>query len=185
MYFIPIMVPIFVEGDRKFVHSDWKRALLLLRDSLEGRYGELRVAAPWLPVEDARAGEQVLEAIDAHEGIELQPLYDWRVRARFFWLHEFKRIRSELELSLARARVVHGTLDDLFRPMTDAAVIAALRRNLPTIVVQDTDVVIRSGSCRGEVERCAREMPRTRSYTRAWDATWWLTPICHCSRARS
>jgi glycosyltransferase involved in cell wall biosynthesis len=141
MYFIPIIVPIFVQGDRKFVHSDWKRALRLLRDSLEGRYGDLLVAAPWLPVEAPRAREQVLEEIDAHEGIELQPLFDWRVRARVFWLHELKRIRSELETSLARATVVHGALDDLFRPMIDVAVMGAFRRDLPTIVVQDTDVV--------------------------------------------
>jgi glycosyltransferase involved in cell wall biosynthesis len=141
MYFVPIIVPVFVQGEQQFVHSDWKRGLGLLRDSLGGKYGELVIAAPWLPLDDPTAGEQTLEAVDAHDGITFQPMFDWRARARDFWLLESRRIRRELDESVAKASVVHAGMDDLHRPMMTFAVLAAVRRGVPVILVQDTDIV--------------------------------------------
>jgi glycosyltransferase involved in cell wall biosynthesis len=149
MYFIPIIVPIFIEGDRRFIHSDWKRALRLLGDSLEERYGELVVAAPWLPAAHSMADEQCLEEVAPGEGIRLEPIFDGRVRARRFWLREVGRIRERLELLLASASVVHTGSADLFRPMMELAFLQAVRRGLPTVFVQDTDTVlqIRESGC--------------------------------------
>jgi glycosyltransferase involved in cell wall biosynthesis len=141
MYLVPIIVPIFVDGPRRFVHSDWRRALLLLRDSLGSRYGELVIAAPWLPVQDRRAAEQSLEEVSAGDEIELLPVFDWRTRARDFWLHEVKRVRPLLAEAVSRASVIHVGMDDLHRPMMGIAACSAFRRNLPVILVQDTDVV--------------------------------------------
>lgn len=142
MYFIPIIVPIFLDGDRRLVATDWKRALILLRDSLEDRYGELLVAAPWLPYDAAAASEQKLETIDPGEGIRLEPLFDRRVRARRFWLTEIHRFRALLDGWLPHTRVVHSGLDDLFQPMMEVAFLTAARRGLPTVFVQDTDVIV-------------------------------------------
>src|SRR5437879_240491 len=142
MYFIPIIVPIFLDGDRRLVATDWKRALILLRDSLEDRYGELLVAAPWLPHDAAAVSEQKLETIDPGEGIRLEPLFDRRVRARRFWLTEIHRFRALLDGWLPHTRVVHSGLDDLFQPMMEVAFLTAARRGLPTVFVQDTDVIV-------------------------------------------
>src|SRR5438445_11250470 len=111
MYFIPIIVPIFLDGDRRLVATDWKRALILLRDSLEDRYGELLVAAPWLPHDAAAVIEHKLETIDPGGGIRLEPLFDRRVRARRFCLTEIHSFRARLDGWRARARVADSGLD--------------------------------------------------------------------------
>jgi glycosyltransferase involved in cell wall biosynthesis len=141
MYFIPITVPIFIEGGRQLLHSDWKRALWLLRDSLGGRYGELVVGAPWLSASSAAAREQCLETVTADEGIRLEPVFDGRIRSRQFWLRESPAYARRLGSLLDQADVVHTGLDDLYRPMMELAFVAAVARGLPTVFVQDTDMV--------------------------------------------
>ena len=37
-YCMMIHVPVFVDGDRTFVASEWRRALVLLRDSLQDTF---------------------------------------------------------------------------------------------------------------------------------------------------
>src|SRR5438445_13022446 len=111
MYFIPIIVPIFLDGDRRLVATDWKRALILLRDSLEDRYGELLVAASWLPHDAAPGSEQKLETIDPGVGIRLEPLVDRRVRTRRFWLTAIVRCRDRLEGWLPHPRLGNSRLD--------------------------------------------------------------------------
>ncbi|MFN3592228.1 MAG: hypothetical protein ACK4TG_08575, partial [Thermaurantiacus sp.] len=64
MYLIPITVPIFMDGDQPMLATDWKRALVLLRDSLGGRFGPLVVAAPFAP---AAESDQPLEPASAGE----------------------------------------------------------------------------------------------------------------------
>ena len=61
VYLIPITVPIYLDGKRRLIATDWKRALELLRDSHGGRYGPLCVAAPHAP---ANESEQLL--VEAH-----------------------------------------------------------------------------------------------------------------------
>jgi glycosyltransferase involved in cell wall biosynthesis len=142
MYLMPIPVPIFVDGDKRLVQTDWKRALRLLRDSMEERYGEIVVAGPWLPIDHPVAKEQTLEIIDADERIRLEPVIDQRVRPRAFWLKELGRYRHRMAELVAQARVVHTSVNDPFRPLLEIPLAMAMRRKLPTVLVQDMDSIL-------------------------------------------
>lgn len=142
MYLIPIGVPLFLDGDHVWVQTDWLRSLKLLRDSLGGRYGDLLLLSPWLPADGHEAGVQPLERLD--EGIRARSLFDARVQTREFWLREFSPLRRALEQELAHAQVVHAGLDDLYRPLMGVAFAMAQARALPTVFVQDTDVVVQA-----------------------------------------
>lgn len=177
MYFIPIIVPIFVEGERKLVHSDWKRALELLRDSLGGRYGDLVVAAPGLPADDAAAREQQILEFGPEDGISLEPIYDGRMRAREFWLRELPRLRARLEPLMQRARVVHTGLGDLYRPVMEIPFASALHRGLPTVFVQDTDTVT-------QIKEEPRD-PHLQRRLRTDGYTWLYERTCRASVAHA
>src|SRR3954447_25147198 len=103
MYLLPIIVPIIVEGERRLVASDWKRALNLLRDSLGGRYGTIVVAAPWLPVNHENARDQTLEAGD--DAIALERIVDGRLRARTFW-RQMPHFHAKVSSLMTGAQVV-------------------------------------------------------------------------------
>ncbi|HKS16123.1 MAG TPA: glycosyltransferase, partial [Planctomycetota bacterium] len=142
MYLVPIVVPIYVSGDQLFVTTEWKRSLVLLRDSLQGRYGDIAVVAPrgdW----DPRAREQDVERVRPEsEGIQLHPSIPAECRARDYWMR-FRRQWIDDNLALLdRADVVHSALDDLYRPRMYDAWKLAVRRGLPTVFVQDTDAVL-------------------------------------------
>lgn len=139
MYLIPITVPIYCDGDRRLIASDWFRALELLRDSLGGRYGHLCVAAPWLPLS---ASEQVArEPHTERDGIELMPLGDDRVRLRGYWMGVHRRAVSMVKDRLDDVRVVHGTVEDALRPYCYASFMHAVARGVPSVFIQDQDVV--------------------------------------------
>lgn len=140
MYLVPIQVPIFRDGARSFLTTDWMRSLELLRDSLGGRFGDVVVAAPTRPV-DASA-PQALVPVEPGRGIRVFPSFDARVRARDYWLRERARWRMELDRLVPRARIVHAGLDDVFRPIAYEGFKAGLRHHKPTVFVQDTDVVL-------------------------------------------
>jgi glycosyltransferase involved in cell wall biosynthesis len=142
MYLMPIPVPIFVDGERRLVQTDWKRALRLLRDSLGERYGDVVVAGPWLPIDHPVAREQELETIDADERIRLEPVIDQRVRTRSFWLREVARYRRRIGELVAQARVVHTSVNDPFRPILEMPLAMAMRRGIPTVLVQDMDSIL-------------------------------------------
>jgi glycosyltransferase involved in cell wall biosynthesis len=138
LYLIPITVPIYCDGDRRLIASDWFRALELLRDSLGGRYGHLCIAAPWLPLE---ASDQV--AIEPHaenDAIELMPLCDDRVRLRRYWMGTHQRAVAMVGQRLDDVQVVHGTVEDALRPYCYASFMKAVARGVPSVFVQDQDV---------------------------------------------
>lgn len=137
MYLIPITVPIFLEGETALLSTDWRRALILLRDSLGGRYGPLVVAAPFVP---AAESDQRLESLKAEDGIELLPLFDRHQRLRQYWRGTHQQVRARLVDCLARTAVLHGTVEDPLRPFCYSAVMMAAAKGLPTILVQDQDV---------------------------------------------
>jgi glycosyltransferase involved in cell wall biosynthesis len=138
VYLIPITVPIYCDGERRLIASDWFRALELLRDSLDGRYGRLCVAAPWLPL---TASQQVTREPHAeHDGIELMPLGDARVRLRRYWMGVHRHAIATVEQRLGDVRVVHGTVEDSLRPYCYASFMRAVGRGLPSVFVQDQDV---------------------------------------------
>jgi glycosyltransferase involved in cell wall biosynthesis len=151
-YLIPIHVPIYTQGNACLVATDWKRSLMLLRDSLGGRYGTITVVAPSVPSHDAGPG-QVLEELDhRRDDIELVPSFDARVRARWYWARDRPRWMALLRLLMPEAAIVHGALDDVYRPIAFAGFIEGVARHLPTVFVQDTDIVLR-------VLEGARELP--------------------------
>jgi glycosyltransferase involved in cell wall biosynthesis len=141
MYLIPIRVPLFRDGDALLVQSDWRRAVALLRDSLEGRYGDLHLVSPWLSVDDPAASEQPLEPLDL-AGVRATPVYHAAIRARHFWARGVRELRAAMARALIGADVVHAGLDELFRPMMGLSFGAASARGIPTVFVQDTDVVV-------------------------------------------
>lgn len=166
MYVIPIRVPLFVEGERTFIQTDWRRAVELLRDSLGGRYGELHLVSPWLPLDDAGAAEQRLEPLEGVDGVRATTLYDARVSARRFWAKELRLLRAKLERILPEAQVVHSGLDELFRPMMGIAFAMARSRGIPTVFVQDTDAVVQVPQLAG---KGPLEQARAQAYVLAYE----------------
>ena len=139
MYLIPITVPIYLDGDRQLIATDWKRALELLRDSHRGRYGPLCVTAPHLP---AAMSEQVLQtATLVDDDIQLVPAFDERVRTRQYWPAAHRAAMARLKALLPQVKLVHGTAEDPFRPFCYSAFMAAANDDIPSVFVQDQDVV--------------------------------------------
>ncbi len=139
MYLLPITVPMFKDGARLRVATDWKRALVLLRDSLDGRYGVLGVAAPWRPVESS---EHVLEeATPQHDGIELIPTFDARERLRRYWMGPHQKALQTVKDRMTDVQVVHGTAEEPLRPFCYQAFMACVVQGKPSVFVQDQDVV--------------------------------------------
>lgn len=138
MYLIPITVPIFRDGQRLCIASDWKRALELLRDSLGGRYGPLVVMAPW---EHASDSDQVLvDATVENDGIDLVPAFHGRERLRRYWLGAHRQAMAGVAERLPHTKVLHGTAEDPFRSFCFSAFMAGVRAQVPTVFVQDQDV---------------------------------------------
>lgn len=166
MYVIPIRVPLFVEGSRTLIQTDWRRAVELLRDSLGGRYGDLLLVSPWLPTDDPGAAEQRLEPLDAVAGVRAVTVYDARVRARQFWARELRLLRRTFDDVLPTAQVVHTGLDELFRPMMGLGFAMASARGVPTVFVQDTDEVVQVPQLAGAG---AVDQARARAYVLAYE----------------
>src|SRR5262245_5076380 len=138
MYFIPIRVPIYVRGSERLLATDWKRSLLLLRDSLGGRYGRIRITAP---VVDALSStpDQVLEPVSHADEIDLHPSFPLHTRARAFWSKHVRTWHRDVARHIGEADVVHTGLCDVYRPMMFMAFLMAHRAGKPTVFVQDTD----------------------------------------------
>jgi glycosyltransferase involved in cell wall biosynthesis len=141
MYLIPILVPIYLRGGERLVTTDWKRSLLLLRDSLNGRYGPLRVIAPWV---DARTTppDQPLEPVSASDEIELIPSFPNATRAREFWTQHVHTWRRDIAAALPTVDVVHAGMCEVYRPLTFIGFLSGLSAQKPTVFVQDTDQVL-------------------------------------------
>lgn len=140
MYVVPIHVPIYVEGQRLLLASDWLRALRLLRDSLPKEFGELKVIAPSLSADDPGVGQK-LEPLDAGgEGIHLVPSFDLRVSAKAYWLRHRRRWIADLEREMGDATVVHAGYDDVYRPIAYEGLVMAWKHGVTSVFVQDTDI---------------------------------------------
>jgi glycosyltransferase involved in cell wall biosynthesis len=141
MYLIPIHVPIYLDGNRTLVTSDWKRSLNLLRDSFGGQFGPIHVLAPFLPVDIASHDNTFEEIVEPVDGIKLIPSFDMRCRARRYWISEHRRWRASLMDEIPKATVIHAGLDDIYRPIMYSGFLEALRWRKPTVFVQDMDVI--------------------------------------------
>lgn len=141
MYLVTIHVPVYLDGPRTLLTTEWRRSLLLLRDSLADRLGPIEVVCPSLPAADAPAWQE-LEPVDpVHDGIRIHPSFDRRCRARAYWLRDRARWRADLRRLIARARVVHAGMCDVYRPINFAGHLEALRQRRTTVFVSDTDIV--------------------------------------------
>lgn len=170
MYLLTIHVPIYVQGDQRFVTTEWRRSLELLRDSFSGRFGEVTVLAPSLDVSRATP-EQRLEALPADSDIRLVPSVPRDCRAREFWATYRTRWIADIQAQLPAAQVVHSGFCDVYKPFNFAGHLEAVRAGKTTVFVQDTDVVLqqrelsrggplpvraRSWAYRNIYERCVR-----------------------------
>lgn len=141
MYLIPIVVPIFVDGPRRLVTTEWKRSLELLRDSFHGEFGPLGVIAPTAELRSETS--QRLETLDeANDGIRTFPSIPYEIRSREYWTRYRAQWLADFRAVLDDADVVHTGLDDLYRPRMFDAFRAALSRGKPTVFVQDTDAAL-------------------------------------------
>jgi glycosyltransferase involved in cell wall biosynthesis len=142
MYLITIHVPIYLRGSECLLETPWKRALILLRDSLGGRYGKLRVVSPSIDVETGTL-EQMLEPVQPTDEIELFPSFPLNTRARSFWLQHLRTWHRELARHVPHADVVHAGFDDVYRPISFIGFLIAHRAGKPTVFVEDIDQVVR------------------------------------------
>jgi glycosyltransferase involved in cell wall biosynthesis len=148
MYLIPIHVPIYTDGDRRLVTTEWRRSLILLRDSLENRFGPLHLVAPSLPAKSQVIEQTIEEMTEEHDGVKLIASFDFRCRARQYWLRERRPWCAQLREEVMQADVVHTGLDDVYRPIAYAGFQEAIRGRKPTIFVQDTDIVLQTRELR-------------------------------------
>lgn len=140
MYLVPIHVPIYLEGERTLLSSDWLRSLRLLRDSLPRVFGELKVIAPTLPASDSSFGQRLEPAGSKSEGIHLVPSFDLRTSAKAYWLRHRRRWIADLEREMGDATVVHAGYDDVYRPIAYEGLVCAWKRAVTSVFVQDTDI---------------------------------------------
>jgi glycosyltransferase involved in cell wall biosynthesis len=141
MYLLVLQVPIYVQGNDTFVTTDWKRSLLLLRDSLQDKLGEVTVFGPRLPA-DHESRQPRLEPLGPGDQIRLVPSIDARCQTRQYWGGERRRWSADLKPLVYSARVVHSGLDDVWRPIAFAGYVASVKAGVPTVFVQDTDIAL-------------------------------------------
>lgn len=177
MYLVPIQVPIYLDGDRKLVTTEWHRSLLLLRDSFDGRFGEIAVAAPSLPVGSASAEQALVAVPENADGLRLFPSFDKRCRARRFWLRDRARWQADLTGLITRADVVHAGVDDVYRPITFEGFRIGLQYAKPTVFVQDTDNIVQ------QRELTADSGPVIRAKVGAYN--WFYERMCRWGVARA
>jgi glycosyltransferase involved in cell wall biosynthesis len=139
MYLVTIQVPIFVHGGERLLATDWRRSLMLLRDSFDGRFGRIQVVAPSL---DARGRtDQSLEPMRDSDEIELYPSFRIDNSLADFWRHDVRVWYRDIAALIPTADVVHGGFCDVYRPLDYIGFLSALRADKPTVFVQDTDQV--------------------------------------------
>jgi glycosyltransferase involved in cell wall biosynthesis len=177
MYLVPIQVPIYLDGNRKLVTTEWRRSLELLRDSFVGRFGPIAVAAPSLPAKSASVEQTLVEIPGNADGIELFPSFDLRCRARRFWLRDRARWQTELAVLTERADVVHAGVDDVYRPIAFEGFRVGVRLRKPTVFVQDTDNVVQQRQL--AADDTAAHRAKVRVYT------WIYERMCRWGVARA
>jgi glycosyltransferase involved in cell wall biosynthesis len=177
MYLVPIQVPIYLDGPRKLVTAEWHRSLFLLRDSFNGRFGEITVAAPSLPASIASPEQPLIEITDANEGVRLFPSFDKRCRMRSYWRRERKQWKADLRELTSQASVVHAGVDDVYRPISFEGFRTGVKMDKPTVFVQDTDNVVQ------QTQLFADKPWRQRKQTAIY--TWIYERMCRWAVARA
>ena len=140
VYCIAIHVPIYTDGPRTFVISEWARALELLRNSLSDRFTRFLLVAPSLPAESAQS---LLEPIGVDDGFEPIASISHTMTKEDYW---FRGGRRQWKADVSRAYDIadfgHMAADNLYRPIAFDAEKLARSRNLPRVFFVDTDAVL-------------------------------------------
>lgn len=144
MYLIAIHVPIHVDQSKRYLSTEWLKSVRLLRDSLGGRYGPIKIIAPSRPYDPSSASQTLEEIVSTEEDIEAIPSFDNRCRSRHYWLQHRRRWQQELKDVVRDADVVHAGLDDVYRPISYDGFLEGRRQNKTTVFVQDTDIALQT-----------------------------------------
>lgn len=166
MYLIFIHVTIYKHGSDCFVTTEWKRSLVLLRDSIRPHFQRIALLSPSLPVTSSQ--EQVLEPLsEEDDGILPIPSFDLRCKARAYWMTERNRWLADAPEQIAQSRIVHAGLDDVYRPIMYDEFREGVRQGKTTIFVPDTDIAERM---RGEARDSTwRRRPKLLAYAFAFE----------------
>ena len=116
MYLVTIQVPIYVHGGERLLATDWRRSLILLRDSFDGRFGRIQVVAPSLDARNSRT-DQSLEPMRDSEEIELYPSFRLDNSLAEFWRHDVRTWYRDIAALIPTADVVHAGFCDVYRPL--------------------------------------------------------------------
>lgn len=143
MYLVVSDVPIYLEGDRPWLPADWRRSLVLLRESLGDRLGRVCVLAPTLPLDHGDPARALLEPVESGDGLRLLPSVDLRRRTTGYWWPDRARWRADVRLWVSKARAVQSGLNDLWRPISFEGFREARRQDCPAIFVLGSDEVAR------------------------------------------
>ncbi len=166
-YTIAIHVPVYTDGPRCFVISEWKRALELLQGSLGDHFDRILLVAPSRPVEGAGV---LLEPIGAEDGIEPRPSVPAVTSKRGYWLGGGRRRwRRDVGLALDETDMAHTVIDNLYRPLALDANRLVRARGTPHVFFLDTDIVVQSRQLIQAGLR--RGGPVQRLHDRAYEAT--------------
>jgi glycosyltransferase involved in cell wall biosynthesis len=141
LYLVAIHVPIYTRGKEYLLATDWKRSLLLLRDSFNGRFGRIQVVAPSLNVKSVKTTQR-LECVGPSEEIDLFPSFPHNTRARDFWGKHIYTWYRDVSSLLQSADVVHAGFCDVYRPINFVGFLLGHSAGKPTVFVQDTDQVL-------------------------------------------
>jgi glycosyltransferase involved in cell wall biosynthesis len=164
MYLVVIHVPFQqVRPGVARVSSDWGRALLLLRDSLRGRCGQIVVASPVLPPNYVWLEQLPVEIDSRRDQISFEPICKAGLRARRFWPRAWRLLRTCRQLA-TQADVVHCGMSDLYRPVPQLGFLAARLAGRPTVFFEDTDIVTQLQQLSGD-----KLSFKTRGYCWAFD----------------
>lgn len=141
VYCIPIHVPIFTNGSRSYVNSEWHRSLVLLRDSLADHFDRFILISPSLPAENA--GPRLDPIGTGHDGFDVRPSIPFKGSKRSYWLGgERRRWLADVAQAFNESDLAHTGMGDLYRPISRDAADLALRHNMTTAFFLDTDSVV-------------------------------------------
>ena len=142
MYVLAIHVPVYKEDTKYFITTEWKRSLVLLRDSFRGYFGQFSIIAPYIEIIQGKE-EQNLEQVDDLENIFFTPSFPHSCRARHYWFHYRKKWINDVNNALEKAQIFHGGLADLYRPMNFDALNQAFKLKIPSVFARDTDELLK------------------------------------------
>lgn len=134
MYLMATHIPIYTDGERKFLDYSWCSDVELACEYFTPHFGKLKLIGPSCPRELAE-NTQLVEIEPDREDLSLHPSIDVRTSIRQFWPGASRQWHQDLAPLLEEATVVHASIDDCFRPMQLATMRAALKANKATVLV--------------------------------------------------